>query len=221
MPTPPGTYPVSGPVVDISGALLTASTDLRDAGVISFRDGRLVKVNLAGNDWESIELPTGSSVNDRVAYINGEWVAVSSAEAGYFMLTRGETLTEMTVGLLAALNQGGRDNAVLFGASDEWAFRGSLAYSTFSAAHVTRVTDTDRPYFWIIAPNRWNWTQNFQVHSLNQPVVQMLMPVTERGSILINGISYDTAKVQLQPPDNTTWTARFVAPAALHTIVVV
>ena len=56
MPIPPGTYPVPGPILDISGALLTASTALRDAGVISLRNGQLMKVNSAGDDWEPIPI---------------------------------------------------------------------------------------------------------------------------------------------------------------------
>ena len=54
MATPPGASPVGGPVVDISGALLTASTDLRDSGAISLRNGELMKVNAAGDGWEPI-----------------------------------------------------------------------------------------------------------------------------------------------------------------------
>ena len=56
MPIEPGTYPVIGPIVDISGALLPASTGLRDAGVISLRNGQVMKVNSAGDDWEPIPI---------------------------------------------------------------------------------------------------------------------------------------------------------------------
>ena len=54
MAVPLGTYPIGGPVVDISGALLTASAALRDAGVISLRNGELMKVNSAGDGWEPV-----------------------------------------------------------------------------------------------------------------------------------------------------------------------
>ena len=54
MATPLGSYPVGGPVVDISGALIVASADLRDAGAVSLRGGVLMKVNAAGDDWEPI-----------------------------------------------------------------------------------------------------------------------------------------------------------------------
>ena len=221
MAVPVGAYPVGAAIVDISGTLLAASPELRDAGAISVRNGDLTKVNAAGNDWESIALPTGSPVNDQMAYINGAWAAVSSAEAGFFMLTRGDTLVEMAVGLIAALDLGGRANAVLFDPNDTWAFRGSLSYTTFSAAHVQRIEDTALPYFWIIAPNRWDWARFFHVQSLNKPVVVDLVPVTTRGSIRVDGVLYDTAVVQVQPPNNTSWTARFIAPAATHNVTIV
>ena len=54
MPIPVGTVPIGGPILDVSGALLVASPALRDAGVVSFREGRLRKVNAAGDDWVDI-----------------------------------------------------------------------------------------------------------------------------------------------------------------------
>ena len=54
MPLPQGTVPIGGPIIDTSGALLTASTTLRDNGVISLRGGRLKKVNAAGDGWVDI-----------------------------------------------------------------------------------------------------------------------------------------------------------------------
>ena len=60
MPIPPGTYPVPGPILDISGAILTASIALRDAGVISLRNGELMKVNSAGDGWEPIPIENAS-----------------------------------------------------------------------------------------------------------------------------------------------------------------
>ena len=54
MPIPSGTNPTLGPIIDTSGALLSASTDLRDAGAISLRAGTLQKVNSAGDGWEEI-----------------------------------------------------------------------------------------------------------------------------------------------------------------------
>ena len=54
MPLPQGTVPIGGPIIDTSGALLTASTTLRDNGVISLRGGRLRKVNAAGDGWVDI-----------------------------------------------------------------------------------------------------------------------------------------------------------------------
>ena len=54
MPIPPGTVPIGGPLIDTTGALLTASATLRDAGVISFRGGRLRRVNAAGDGWVDI-----------------------------------------------------------------------------------------------------------------------------------------------------------------------
>ena len=54
MASPVGTDLAGGPVVDISGELLAASTDLRDAGAVSLRGGVLMKVNVAGDAWEPI-----------------------------------------------------------------------------------------------------------------------------------------------------------------------
>ena len=54
MPIPTGTYPVGGPVVDISGALPTASPALHAAGVVSLRNGQLMRVNAAGDAWEQV-----------------------------------------------------------------------------------------------------------------------------------------------------------------------
>ena len=54
MPIPVGTVPIGGPIIDTTGALLTASPALRDAGVISFRGGRLRRVNAAGDGWLDI-----------------------------------------------------------------------------------------------------------------------------------------------------------------------
>ena len=54
MPIPTGTIPISGPIVDTAGALLPASTTLRDAGAVSLRGGKLQKVNAAGDGWEEV-----------------------------------------------------------------------------------------------------------------------------------------------------------------------
>ena len=52
MAIPVGTYPIGGPIIDISGGLLAASTTLRDNGVLQLRDGVWYKVNAAGDGWE-------------------------------------------------------------------------------------------------------------------------------------------------------------------------
>ena len=54
MPIPAGTTPHLGPVIDTSGELLAPSPALRDAGAISFREGRPRKVNAAGNAWVDV-----------------------------------------------------------------------------------------------------------------------------------------------------------------------
>ena len=54
MPIPAGTNPTLGPIIDTSGALLSATTALRDAGAVSLRGGRLQKVNAAGDGWEEV-----------------------------------------------------------------------------------------------------------------------------------------------------------------------
>ena len=54
MALPAGTFPILGPIVDTSGALLPASTDLRDAGAVSLRDGNIQKVNSDGDAWEDV-----------------------------------------------------------------------------------------------------------------------------------------------------------------------
>ena len=54
MAVPTGAVVVTGPIVDISG-ILPASIVLRDAGVISVYDGRLRRVNAAGDAW--IDVP--------------------------------------------------------------------------------------------------------------------------------------------------------------------
>ena len=52
MAIPVGTYPIGGPIIDISGGLLTASTTLRDNNVVQLRDGQWHRVNEAGDGWE-------------------------------------------------------------------------------------------------------------------------------------------------------------------------
>ena len=54
MPLPAGTYPVTGPIIEATGGLLPATTDLRDAGAVSLYEGRLRRVNTAGDDWDDI-----------------------------------------------------------------------------------------------------------------------------------------------------------------------
>ena len=54
MPLPTGVEPVLGPFLDTSGALLLATPELRDAGAVSLRGGRIQKVNAAGDDWEDL-----------------------------------------------------------------------------------------------------------------------------------------------------------------------
>ena len=79
MALPAGTTPHLGPVVDTSGVLLAPSIELRDAGAISFRAGRVRKVNTAGNDWEDIAgggllygsgVPDAALGNDGFAYLD-------------------------------------------------------------------------------------------------------------------------------------------------------
>ena len=54
MAFPLGTYPIGGPIFDASGGLLTATDELRDAGVVSLRAGKIRRVNTAGDGWEVI-----------------------------------------------------------------------------------------------------------------------------------------------------------------------
>ena len=54
MPIPSGTYPIGGPILDISGGPLTPSAALRAAGVVSVRGGKLTRVNAAGDGWEEV-----------------------------------------------------------------------------------------------------------------------------------------------------------------------
>ena len=54
MPIPPGTYPIGGPIFDISGGLLTPSALLRTFGVVSLRGGKVRRVNAAGDGWEEV-----------------------------------------------------------------------------------------------------------------------------------------------------------------------
>ena len=53
----PGTTPIFGPIIDLSGELPPATSALRDAGVLSLREGKIQKVNSAGDAW--IDLPAG------------------------------------------------------------------------------------------------------------------------------------------------------------------
>ena len=58
---PPGTYPIGGPIIDISGGLLPADTTLRDAGVLAINDGAWWKVNSkTGDGWQ----PAASLTDD-------------------------------------------------------------------------------------------------------------------------------------------------------------
>ena len=54
MPIPSGTYAINGPILDISGGLLTPSTTLRDAGVVTVRAGKIRRVNSVGDGWEDV-----------------------------------------------------------------------------------------------------------------------------------------------------------------------
>ena len=54
MPIPSGTIPIGGPILDISGGLLTPSAALRTAGVVSVRAGKVRRVNAAGDGWEEV-----------------------------------------------------------------------------------------------------------------------------------------------------------------------
>ena len=54
MPIPSGTIPIGGPILDISGGLLTPSAALRTAGVVSVRGGKVRRVNAAGDGWEEV-----------------------------------------------------------------------------------------------------------------------------------------------------------------------
>ena len=53
MAIPTGAVVITGPIVDTSG-ILPASIVLRDAGAISVYDGRLRRVNAAGDAWDDI-----------------------------------------------------------------------------------------------------------------------------------------------------------------------
>ena len=54
MPIPSGTYAITGPILDISGGLLTPSLTLRDTGVVTLRGGKIRRVNSAGDGWEDV-----------------------------------------------------------------------------------------------------------------------------------------------------------------------
>ena len=54
MPIPSGTYPIGGPILDISGGPLTPSAALRTAGVVALRGGKVTRVNAAGDGWEEV-----------------------------------------------------------------------------------------------------------------------------------------------------------------------
>ena len=54
MPILKGTYPIGGPILDISGGFLTPTTKLRDHGVILCRAGKIWRVNAAASGWEIV-----------------------------------------------------------------------------------------------------------------------------------------------------------------------
>ena len=54
MPIPSGTYAITGPILDISGGLLTPTAALAAAGVVTVRGGKVRRVNSAGDGWEEV-----------------------------------------------------------------------------------------------------------------------------------------------------------------------
>ena len=71
MPLPSGTIPIPGPLIDTTGALLTASTALRDAHAVSLRDGKLQRVNSAGDDWEEVPGHVASAIEPTTGLFDG------------------------------------------------------------------------------------------------------------------------------------------------------
>ena len=72
MPIPAGTTPTLGPFIDTSGALIAATTALRDAGAISMREGKLRKVNAAGDGWLEIPGHTVAAVEPTEGLFDGK-----------------------------------------------------------------------------------------------------------------------------------------------------
>ena len=71
MALPPNTHLLTGPLVDTSGALPAATTTLRDSKALSFRDGKIQKVNAAGTGWEELPGHVISATSPNVGLFEG------------------------------------------------------------------------------------------------------------------------------------------------------
>ena len=54
MPLPAFTYPVNGPIIMTASDLPPANAALRDAGVVAIFEGKLQRVNSAGDAWVDV-----------------------------------------------------------------------------------------------------------------------------------------------------------------------
>ena len=54
MPIPAFTYPITGPLIDLSGMGVAATQAMRDNGVVYISDSGVHRVNADGDAWEPI-----------------------------------------------------------------------------------------------------------------------------------------------------------------------
>ena len=119
MPLPSGTTPHLGPVIDTSGALLTASAALRDAGAVSLRGGKIQRVNTAGNGWEEVPGHVIGAAEPSTGLFEGMlWYDTTNEE---YQVYDGSDFVDIAAGF--TLHTGNGAPAASLGDSGDWYLR--------------------------------------------------------------------------------------------------
>lgn len=96
---PPGTYPIGGPIIDISGGLPTTGlTDMRDAGVIAINGGNWWKVNELGTEWQRADGHIVAATEPTTGLFTGMlWYDTTSDTPKFYDGTNFQEITTLTL----------------------------------------------------------------------------------------------------------------------------
>ncbi|MCY3670073.1 MAG: hypothetical protein OXH14_03240, partial [Alphaproteobacteria bacterium] len=145
-------------------------------------------------------LPRGSAVNSELGWLGNSWRPVSPTDEVYTAITRAATFAALRSALGALARGGGRwahgNGTYAAQAGYTWLRTNSGGDNLF---YDLWPLGQPAPHVWIVAPSRWRWIDNYSADFWLKEVsaVAQAALAVEHDHFTIDGVSYDSARVQL------------------------